>query len=40
MIQVMLNLNEENENKILGKPWDTKYDEFVLLAFEFIMMML
>ena len=37
---LMLNLNEENENKILGKPWDTKYDEFVLLAFEFIMMML
>ena len=39
---LMLNPNEESENKILGKPWDTKCDESVLLAFEFknLMMML
>ena len=27
---LMLNPNEESENKVLGIPWDTKHDEFVI----------
>ena len=26
----MLNSNEESKNKVLGIPWDTKHDEFVI----------
>ena len=27
---LMLNPDEENENKVLGIPWNTKHDEFVI----------
>ena len=27
---LMLNPNEESENKVLGMPWNTKHDEFVI----------
>ena len=27
---LMLNANEESEHKVLGIPWDTKHDEFVI----------